>query len=92
VVGGALGLTVDEMPSAVDGLAMTVVPLPPWASTTERDVAVLRRRIYDDLRAEVAITRWNQSAFIRLSAQIYNQADEFEQLADGLPALIPAQS
>ncbi|MEV6932157.1 aminotransferase class V-fold PLP-dependent enzyme [Dactylosporangium sp. NPDC051485] len=84
VVAGALGA---EVP-ATTGLPMAVVPLAPAVSGEPRAVAALRRRIADELGAEVGLTGWRGRALLRLSAQVYNRPEDYQRLAEGLPKLL----
>lgn len=88
VVAAALRIDPAGLPPQADGVSMTLVPLPFEAADADQAGAELRRRIFDELQAEVAIHTWERRAFLRLSAQIYNRAEEYERLAAGLPALV----
>jgi isopenicillin-N epimerase len=88
VVGTALGLKPADLPTPPPGLAMAVVPLPPGIAGDLDDVRHWRQRIADELAAEVAIVSWRGRGLLRLSAQVYNRADEYERLAERLPALL----
>ena len=48
----------------------------------------LRQRIADDLATEVSITTYGGRGWLRLSAQVYNRADEYDRLAERLPAYL----
>jgi isopenicillin-N epimerase len=70
------------------GLAMRVVALPA-GSADDREAAVgLRQRIADELGFEVAVNVYGGRCLLRLSAQVYNRADEYERLAARLPAFL----
>jgi isopenicillin-N epimerase len=90
VVGAALGLAPDDLvdPGGDVSLPMRIVPLPPGLGADEAAAIQLRQRISDDLQTEVAINPWHGRGLLRLSAQIYNRADEYERFAERLPALI----
>jgi isopenicillin-N epimerase len=85
VVATALGVTA---PPAAGGLAMRVVPLPAGHATDAESAGALRRRIADELAAEVAVVSWKGRGLLRLSAQIYNHPDEYDRLAAGLRRLL----
>jgi isopenicillin-N epimerase len=69
-------------------LPMRVVPLPPGVAATPDDAAALRRRIADNLQTEVAVNSWRGRGLLRLSAQVYNRAEEYERLAERLPGFL----
>jgi isopenicillin-N epimerase len=89
VLGAALGLHPDELPDPGGPVPMRVVPLPVLPGT---DPAVLRDRISDELATEVAVHGWQGRVLLRLSAQVYNRAEEYQRLAERLPALLNAAS
>jgi isopenicillin-N epimerase len=68
---------------------MRVLPLPVPTGT---DPTALRDRISDELATEVAVHAWPGRPLLRLSAQVYNRAEEYERLAERLPALLDALS
>jgi isopenicillin-N epimerase len=90
VVASALQVDRAEVPAPSEGVSMSLVPLPPGVAATEDATRALRQRILDELSVEVAIHAWKGRAYLRLSAQIYNLAEEYERLAEGLPGLIRA--
>jgi isopenicillin-N epimerase len=89
-VGSALGLATTDLPQPGGDLAMPmrVVPLPPGVAATPDTATALRQRIADDLQTETAVNCWRGRGLLRLSAQIYNRADEYEQLAERLPGFL----
>lgn len=76
-----------EVPRAT-GLPMTLIPLPAGVATDQPAAAALRRRISDELSAEVGLASWRGRGYLRLSAQVYNRAEDYERLAAGLPKLL----
>ncbi len=88
VVGEALGLKADDLPPAAAGLAMRVVPLPAGLATDPQTALRLRRHIADQLQTEVAINSLHGQGLLRLSAQVYNRPDEYDRLAERLPATL----
>lgn len=88
IVGTALAVEPDNLPAASPGVSMSLVPLPLGAATSEEGTAHLRWRIFEEMGAEVAIHIWEGVAYLRLSAQVYNTGEDYERLADRLPALI----
>jgi isopenicillin-N epimerase len=85
VVGAALGA---DLPPAAPGVAMRVVPLPPGVATDRDTARALRQRIADELSVEVNISVYQGRGLLRLCAQVYNRADEYDRLAERLPALL----
>jgi isopenicillin-N epimerase len=90
VVAAALRVDPAELPAPSDGVSMSLVPLPPGVADSAEATGVLRQRIYDELKAEVAVFVWEGRAYLRLSAQIYNVTEEYDRLAGGLPAVLRA--
>jgi len=90
VVGEALGIKPADLPGTGGGqaLAMRVIPLPAGIASDLESAWALRRRIADDLAAAVAVNAWQPGGLLRLSAQVYNEPDEYERLAQRLPALL----
>jgi isopenicillin-N epimerase len=84
LVAGALGV---EVPPAT-GLPMALIPLPAGAATDTTGAVALRRRISDELSAEVGLSAWHGRGYLRLSAQVYNRPEDFQRLAEGLPKLL----
>jgi isopenicillin-N epimerase len=83
VVAEAIGAPVLDQP----GIAMRLVPLPDGT-----DPGTIRLRIAEELATEVAVNGWHQRTLLRLSAQVYNRAEEYERLAAKLPALLRGSS
>jgi isopenicillin-N epimerase len=70
-------------------VSMRLVPLPP-AVADDRDGAVaLQARLASEHRIEVAVSVWGGTGYLRLSAQIYNQLEDFDRLAHALRAVLP---
>ncbi|HWS31505.1 MAG TPA: aminotransferase class V-fold PLP-dependent enzyme [Actinoplanes sp.] len=91
VVGLALGLTPGDLPNpGGSGVAMRVVPLPAGLATTQPAANELRLHIADKLAAEVQVSAWGGAGLLRLSGQIYNRPEEYDSLAERLPALLAA--
>jgi len=90
VVGTALGLAKSELPKIAPGLAMALVPLPAGFATDLPAAIALRQRIADTLGADVAVSAWSGRGLLRLSAQVYNRAEEYDRLAERLPAILRA--
>ena len=91
VVGAALGLAPGDLPQPADPeVAMRVVPLPAGLATTQPEARELRQYIADKLSVETAVNTWNGRGLLRLSAQVYNRADEYDRFAERLPQLLAA--
>jgi isopenicillin-N epimerase len=89
-VGAAFGLDPDALPGSGSGveLPMRIVPLPAGHAGDPDEAALLRRRIADELQVEVQISSWRGRGFLRLSANLYNLPDEYDRLAEKLPAFL----
>src|SRR4051794_3182359 len=85
VVAAGLGV---EAPASPAELAMRVVPLPPGYATDAGAARMLRQRIADDVGFEVAVNAYRGRGLLRLSAQVYNRADEYDRLAERLPGFL----
>ncbi|GAA5181962.1 aminotransferase class V-fold PLP-dependent enzyme [Rugosimonospora acidiphila] len=90
VVGSALGLDIDRLPDPGADSPMRVLPLPLPAGRryTEADAVALRDQIADRLSVSVAINHWRGGLLLRLCAQVYNRADDYDQLAEALPGAL----
>jgi isopenicillin-N epimerase len=89
VVGEALG--VGDLPEPGDpSVSMRIVPLPAGLATTYPEAHALRQHVADKLAVETAINAWGGRGWLRLSAQVYNHPDEYDRLAEHLPALLQA--
>ncbi|MEV6525492.1 aminotransferase class V-fold PLP-dependent enzyme [Longispora sp. NPDC051575] len=69
------------------GVPMRPIPLRPGLVDSQDAALALRARIVEEIRAEVALSFWQGMGILRLSAQVYNTAEEYERLAERLPAL-----
>ncbi|WJK35023.1 aminotransferase class V-fold PLP-dependent enzyme [Solwaraspora sp. WMMA2065] len=69
-------------------LAMRLVPLPAGAADSAAAAAALRRRIADELATEVSVAWWSGRAWLRICAQVYNRAADYDRLAELLPTLL----
>jgi isopenicillin-N epimerase len=89
VVGGALG-SLDRLPDppGTAELSMRLVALPAGVADDVSTAIALRSRIAADLGCEVAVVAWGGHGYLRLSAQIYNTAADYDRLAVGLPSLL----
>ncbi len=87
VVAGALDAAPADLPDPGAPLPMRVIGLPPVAgdAVAARD---FRDRIADQSGIEVAITFWRGRPLLRICAQVYNTAQDYERLAEVLPDLV----
>ncbi|MBB2942222.1 isopenicillin-N epimerase [Actinoplanes lutulentus] len=91
VVGEALGLAPSDLPGHDGpGIGMRVIPLPAGLATTSPEALALRQRIADKLAVETSVNAWGGRGLLRLSAQVYNRPEEYQHLAEHLPALLAA--
>ncbi|MFB9234312.1 aminotransferase class V-fold PLP-dependent enzyme [Plantactinospora siamensis] len=89
VVGAALGLEPAQLPPpGGPSVAMRIVPLRRGLASTIDDARALRQRISDELATEVAVNAWGGRGYLRLSAQVYNRAEEYDRLAERLPSML----
>jgi isopenicillin-N epimerase len=69
--------------------SMTTVPLPPpLGHLNDAQSADLQRRLHDDFHIEVPIVQWSGRTHLRPCCQIYNIAEEYEQLAEVIESLL----
>ncbi|MBT2454231.1 aminotransferase class V-fold PLP-dependent enzyme [Streptomyces sp. ISL-86] len=71
-----------------EGLAMRALRLPPGIAETPETARALREELAARLRIRVLIWPWPGGGGIRVCGQIYNRPEEYERLADGLPAFL----
>jgi isopenicillin-N epimerase len=91
VVGESLGLAPADLPEpGGPDAAMRILPLPAGLATTQAEASALRLHISDKLATETAVNAWGGRGWLRLSAQVYNRPDEYDRLAERLPALLNA--
>ena len=65
--------------------SMTTVPLPPPLDRlTDPQSAALQRRLHDEYHIEVPVVQWSGRTYLRPSCQIYNIAEEYQQLAKAI--------
>ncbi len=89
MVGAALGLGGGDLPDpGSPDAAMRVVPLPAGLATTAPEATALRLHISEKLATEVAVNAWGGRGLLRLSAQVYNRAEEYDRFAERLPQLL----
>jgi len=63
---------------------MAALPLP-----LDTDTEELKRRLWDDFRIEIPLTRWRDRPGIRVSVQGYNTRADIERLLEALAKLLP---
>ena len=62
---------------------MGIAPLP------QSDLALLKRRLYDEFNVEAPLIQWQDRQFIRISVQGYNTQEDIDALINALKALLP---
>ena len=84
IVAKALGTGVAEVvrPAAT----MRLVELPSSVDVAAGEA--LKARVSRELKAEITLTDFDNRGFIRLSAHAYNSPQDYESLAERLPALL----
>jgi isopenicillin-N epimerase len=85
---GAGGVAADLAARGGAAAAMRILPSPAGLATTQADAHALRQHIADKPAIETAVTAWGGRGWLRLSAQVYNRPDEYDRLAERLPALL----
>jgi isopenicillin-N epimerase len=88
VVAAALGLDLGSLPDPGPEVSMRLIPLPAGTVRGVPEAGALRNRISAELGVEPNVMVWRDRAFVRVSAQIYNRAADYERLAAGLPRLL----
>ena len=89
VLAAALAVDPADLPQPGDPeVAMRIVPLPAGLATDPDGAQALRQFLADKLSVEVQVSSWKGRGLLRLSAQVYNRADEYHRLADRLPAAL----
>ena len=63
---------------------MVTVMAPASAGSTDADASVLRDRLLFEERIEVKVHAYRGRVHLRVSAQVYNDLADFEQLADAV--------
>ncbi|MHB9756616.1 aminotransferase class V-fold PLP-dependent enzyme [Streptomyces sp. BYX5S] len=82
-------LAVDT--AGVDGSpapAMRLVPLPDGTAKDQNAAHALQHHLASTLGCETAVTTWNGRGFLRLSAHLYNDLEDYTHLADRLPSAL----
>ncbi len=90
VVASALP-AVDAPVPATPAPCLRLVPLPDGVATTLEDADALYRRL-SGLGVEVQVTPYDGRGHLRLSAAVYNEIDDYERLAELLPAALRADA
>jgi isopenicillin-N epimerase len=62
---------------------LSALPLPPC------DLALLKRRLYDEFKIEIPVIHWNGRNFVRISIQGYNTRTDVDVLIEALSTLLP---
>ncbi|HEX6685868.1 MAG TPA: aminotransferase class V-fold PLP-dependent enzyme [Candidatus Limnocylindrales bacterium] len=88
VIAEALGVESARLLEPGAHVSMRVIPLPDGLVTDFATAHALRNRIADELKIETAVNPFQGRGLLRVSAQIYNSEDEYDRLAETLPALL----
>jgi isopenicillin-N epimerase len=88
VVSDAIDVPPADRPAPGAGVPMALVPLPAGVGTDWVAAGALRQRIADELATEVSATSYDGRGWLRLAAQVYNRAEEYERLAERLPRFL----
>ena len=78
-----------EAISPLDGSmlgSIATVRLPPWIRSGFDEAMAFQGELYDRHRIEVPVMDWGDEWFIRVSAQAYNTADDYQTLAEAVLA------
>ena len=67
--------------------AMASVALPTQSPATESAAFLLRRQLRDEHRIEVTVTPFAGRLWVRISAYLYNEIEDYERLADAVAAI-----
>ena len=85
------GITLLELLTVVTVLAILAsVALPTETPATERSASGLRQQLRDDHRIEVTVTPFAGRLWLRLSAYLYNEIEDYERLADAVAEITGA--
>lgn len=86
LVGKALGSSVGEI--AHPAATMRLVELPFDGIPSPEAGEALKSKVSQELKAEITLTAFDGRVFIRLSAHAYNTLQDYQQLAERLPAIL----
>jgi isopenicillin-N epimerase len=84
VIAKALGTGIAQV--AHQTPTMRLVELPSTVDLTAGEA--IKQRVSSDLKAEITLTGFDNRGFIRLSIHAYNSLQDYQSLADRLPALL----
>ena len=71
-------------------LSMTIVPLPDGSIRSVADARAASARMLERAGVEVPFMPWKGRSFVRISSQIYNDAEDHARLARALPGFLTA--
>ncbi len=86
VLAAALDLDLADLPQ--DPVSMRVLPLPGDEGNSPEAADELQATIAGRLGVETALVAWQGRGVLRVSAHVYNAPEEYDRLAEGLPALL----
>ncbi len=92
LLAGAWGGAPTAPPSLVGAMATLAIPAGVGGdvATTREGAHALRRRLFNSHRIEVPFMAFGGRMWLRISAQIYNQLDDYQRLASALADLARA--
>lgn len=94
IVSTALSETMDDDANVAVGVpvaGLRLIGLPEGLAITHEGAHELRRLIAGALGIETAITNWGGRGFLRLSAHVYNTAEDFEDFVERAVPFIAEQ-
>lgn len=86
VIGAALGVDRSDLVGS-DLVSMRIIPLPAGVADNLDSSIALRSRMAG-LGFEVAVSAWQGRGYVRVSGQVYNRAEDYDQFAAVLPGLL----
>lgn len=87
---GMLAKAWDVAPTAPDGMraAMATIALPTNEPATQEVGERIHDRLIDNYRIEVPIMVFADKLWVRISAQVYNEAGDYEKLRDAISQIL----
>ncbi|WP_328323522.1 aminotransferase class V-fold PLP-dependent enzyme [Kribbella sp. NBC_00382] len=86
IVAKALGTSVADVAHPAATMRLVELPFPDERSPDAGEA--FKAKVSRELKAEITLTGFDTRVFIRLSAHAYNSLQDYQQLAERLPALL----